>query len=126
MFSYCFNIRIEIYERERKDGLLLAHELDSCFGKERASISRLAEMRHFWHELINIALYSEAVTVPFSHTVKSANREEILGERKGDLEKSNGKACRMEWTLLFLTHFQLSHHSNPDIAVTHITQMTPK
>lgn len=36
-----------------------------CFGKERASISRLAEMRHFGHELINVALHTEAVMAPF-------------------------------------------------------------
>lgn len=58
-----------------------------CFGKERASISRLAKMKHFWHELIKVALYSEAVTAPFCHTVESAYGEEILGERKSDFKK---------------------------------------
>ena len=50
-------------------------------------VSRLAEMRHFWHELINVALYSEAVMAPFCHTVGSAYGEKILGERKGDFKK---------------------------------------
>lgn len=52
------------HNRETKDVLLLIHELGLCLAKERVSVSRLVEMRHFWHEFINVALHSEAVTAP--------------------------------------------------------------
>lgn len=71
--------------REREK--MFCCELDMCFEKERAYISRLAEMRHFWHELVNVALYSEAVTAHFCNTVGSAYGEKILGERKGDFKE---------------------------------------
>jgi len=45
--GYLFHINFKNKKLgETKDVLLLVHELDMCFGEERASISRLAEMRH--------------------------------------------------------------------------------
>lgn len=69
--------RMKNHKRETKDVLLLLCELDLCFPKERASVSGLAEMRHFWHEFINVALLREAVTVPSCYRASSAHGEEM-------------------------------------------------
>lgn len=70
--------RMKSHKRETKDILLLIRELELYFAKERASGSRLAEMRHFWHEFINVALHSEAVTAPSCYRTSSAYGREIL------------------------------------------------
>lgn len=83
--------RINSYERETIHVLFLVHELDICFGKGRASISRLAEMKHFWHELIAVALHSEAVMTPFNRTVGSLMGKKYWEKEKVTLKSEMGR-----------------------------------
>lgn len=63
---------------------------------------------------------------PFIHIVGSDYGEEILGERQGDFKKLNRKAHRMKVMKCFLHTFNLSIHPKPDMALKHITPMTPE
>lgn len=49
-------------------------------------LSKPAKMKHFWHQLVNVALSSEEAMAPSCPTGGSAYGE-ALGQSKGDLKK---------------------------------------